>query len=249
MATLIDGTYNSRDVAGIRLASGGAVASGVLYRSDALASVTDAGEATITASPIGTVVDFRSETESAAAPDRLPTGVERVAFPMLDGAVRETAAATTAAAAQIPSLAEVYRHLLDRHGTELAAVARLVARPADPSRPAVLVHCTAGKDRTGVAVALLLDAAGASRDAIVDDYVETEQNLSGEWADGMRARIAAAGIPVTPALEELLARTPRPAMESVFERLDADGGTAEYLLRNGLSASDLAALRTRLRGA
>jgi protein-tyrosine phosphatase len=234
MATLIDGTYNSRDVAGIPLASGGSISSGVLYRSDALVSVTDAGEATIAASPIGTIVDYR-----------LPDGVKRVAFPMLDGAVRETAASVRT----VPTLSDVYGHLLERHGTDFAMVARLIARPADPSRPAVLVHCTAGKDRTGVAVALMLDAAGAARDGIIDDYLDTEQNLSGEWADAMRARIVAAGIPVSPELEELLARTPRPAMESVFARVDADGGTAEYLLRHGLSASDLAALRARLRGA
>ncbi|KHK99288.1 hypothetical protein LK09_03085 [Microbacterium mangrovi] len=247
MTTLIDGTYNSRDVAGIALASGGAVAPGVLYRSDALMSVTDAGEATIAASPIGTVVDFRSETEVAAAPDRLPAGISRVAFPMLDGAVRQSEGEYEVP--QVPQLTDVYAHLLDQHGADFAAVARLVAQPADPARPAVLVHCTAGKDRTGVAVALLLDAAGASRDAIIDDYLRTEQNLSGEWAESMRARIVAAGISVGPEIEELLARTPRPALESVFARLDADGGTAEYLLRHGLSAADLAALRARLRGA
>jgi protein-tyrosine phosphatase len=168
---------------------------------------------------------------------------------MLDGAVREAAGARADAVPQVPSLTEVYGHLLDQHGTDFATVARLVARPADTERPAVLVHCTAGKDRTGVAVALLLDAAGASRDAIIDDYLDTEQNLSGEWAQAMRARIEAAGIPLSDEIEVLLARTPRPAIESVFSRLDADGGTAEYLLRHGLSAADLAALRARLRAA
>ena len=240
---LIDGTYNSREVAGMPLASGGVVAGGVLYRSDALAAVTDAGEATIAASPIGTVIDFRAAAERAQAPDRLPHHVEVVLFPMLDGAVRDQERSER----RVPSLTAVYAHLLETHGADFAAVARLVARPADPVRPAVLVHCTAGKDRTGVAVALMLDAVGTARDAIVSDYLATAQNLAGAWADGMRRRIEAAGMPLTPELDELLAGTPRPAIESVFARVDAGGGAAEYLLRHGLSASDLDALRSRLR--
>ena len=59
----------------------------------------------------------------------------------------------------------------------------------------MLVHCTAGKDRTGVAIALLLDAVGAERDAVVADYAASEANLSGAWADRMFAMIDAMGIP------------------------------------------------------
>ncbi|HKT55250.1 MAG TPA: tyrosine-protein phosphatase [Microbacterium sp.] len=242
MPALIDGTFNSREVAGLPLASGGVVAGGVLYRSDALAAVTDAGAATIAHSLIGTVVDFRADAEREQAPDRLPEHVDVVRFPMLDGAVRDSGRAERA----VPSLAAVYAHLLDTHGADFAAVGRLVARPADPARPAVLVHCTAGKDRTGVAVALVLDAVGTARDAIVTDYLATAANLAGAWADGMRRRIEAAGMPLTPELDELLAGTTRPAIESVFAHVDAGGGAAEYLLRHGLSAPDLDALRSRL---
>lgn len=244
MSALIEGTFNSRDVGGMPLTDGGRVASGVLFRSDALATVTDAGEATIAQSRIGTVVDFRAESERLQAPDRLPAEVTVAAFPMLDGAVRET----VQSGGGIPSLADVYAHLLDTHGADFAAVAGLVARPADAERPAVLVHCTAGKDRTGVAIALLLDAVGASREAVVDDYLATGQNLSGTWADGMRRHLEASGIPLSPELEELLAHSPRPAIEAMFAHVDAAGGAADYLQRHGLEASDLDALRTRLTG-
>ena len=60
-----------------------------------------------------------------------------------------------------------------------------------PANSAVLVHCTAGKDRTGVAIALLLDAVGADRSAVIDDYASSEANLAGAWAERMFAMIAA----------------------------------------------------------
>ncbi len=67
----------------------------------------------------------------------------------------------------LPSLGELYIGMLQHGAPAFAQAARLVAASNDDAPTAVLVHCTAGKDRTGVATALLLDAVGAERSAIV----------------------------------------------------------------------------------
>ncbi|MFK3679809.1 tyrosine-protein phosphatase [Microbacterium sp. NPDC090218] len=260
MSAIIAGTYNSRDTGGMPLVGGGVTRTGVLYRSDALAAVTDEGVRTLSDSPIGTIVDFRSDFERAEAPNRL--GSERsfgeVVLPLLEGSMTGMPSpgglgdpsddVMRAMLARIPSLADLYVGMLDSAAASFAEVARLVARPSDDSRGAVLVHCTAGKDRTGVATALLLDAAGADRAAIVADYAQSGTNLAGEWADRMLERARGWGMPLVPALTDLVTATPPRAMEDALAWVDERGGSAEYLRGGGLSDDDLQALRVRLAG-
>jgi protein-tyrosine phosphatase len=131
--------------------------------------------------------------------------------------------------------------------TAFAELGRLVAADGQPQEAAVLVHCTAGKDRTGVAVALLLDAIGADRDAIIADYTSSEQNLSGEWAAGMFALLEMMGAPRTPQLDALIAATPSEAITEALDWVDREhGGSAAYLRSGGLTDRELAALRARL---
>ncbi|MGO1286729.1 MAG: tyrosine-protein phosphatase [Brachybacterium sp.] len=149
--------------------------------------------------------------------------------------------------AQIPTLAGLYLSMLE-HGAEIfAECARAVAAPADPDRVGVLIHCTAGKDRTGVAVALLLEAAGAEREAVVADDTRSQAELAGSWAERMLEGVRAAGIPVLPEIELLAVLTPASAIEAVLAEVDARGGAAAYLRSGGLSDDELAQLRARLR--
>ncbi|MBN9178049.1 MAG: tyrosine-protein phosphatase [Microbacterium sp.] len=264
MTEPIEGLHNFRDTGGTPLASGGVTRPGVLFRSDALNALTDAGVAALDASPIGTVVDFRTPEERAAAPDRLPTRtIETVELSILEGAMAQLAkemlspgSAPTAdqladAAAKIPTLDQLYIGMLQHGADAFATVARLVAGSdaKDDEPSAVLVHCTAGKDRTGVATALLLDAAGAERAAVVADYASSEQNLAGDWADGMLRMVASFGIPLTPALETLVVRTPPEAISAALAWVDAThGSSADYLRSGGLTEHGLETLRTRLAG-
>lgn len=262
-ASLIEGSFNFRDVGGMPLTGGGMTRSGVLYRSDALSGLTPHGLEQLAATPIGVIVDFRTPLEQMIAPDRLPaTRTFRVVeLALLEGALTglaqqamqatatggdpdAAAAAVGDALAQLPSLGELYVSMLTHGAEAFAEVARLVATGEDT---AVLVHCTAGKDRTGVAIALLLDAVGVDRDAIVADYAASEQNLSGAWADGMFAMIGAMGVPRTAALDALIASTPPAAIAQALAWVAREhGGSAAYLRSGGLAESELAALRRRL---
>jgi protein-tyrosine phosphatase len=137
-------------------------------------------------------------------------------------------------------LRRVYRGYLDERGHHLVTLARLVAS----STAATLVHCAAGKDRTGVAVAMLLDAVGVERSAVVADYTATNDVLE----HVVRTLAVAYGHPREIAGVDLVAHLARPAVLSeLLERVDDEhGGPADWLCRRGLTAVELAALRHRL---
>lgn len=258
----IDGLYNFRDTGGMPLTGGGATRSDVLFRSDALAALTPAGLDALTDTDIGVVVDFRTPGERQTAPDRLPSSraFRVVELSILEGAMAEMAGRFVGsgaalnpgliaqAMAALPTLSELYIGMLQHGAAAFAEVARLIAASTDDEPTAVLVHCTAGKDRTGVAVALMLDAVGADRAAVIADYAASQDNLAGPWADGMLQMIAAFGLPLTPEVRALVTGTPPEAIAAALEWTDAQfGGAGGYLESGGLTADELAALRARLR--
>ena len=223
-----DQLANFRDVAGLT-AQQGRVAVGVLYRSDAPYR-GDADPAGAPQWPPAVVVDLRSAGETNNAyPWPASTDVHHL--PLL---------AAAAPALQTGSLEALYQHVLEAAPGSLARIAELVAAATGP----VLVHCSAGKDRTGVTVALLLSAAGVHREEILADYATTEPNVP-----RVLDRLQALGydIPVHRALPPRLLLTPAPAMAGVLDTLDGwDGGAAGWLLDHGLSEPALADLRARL---
>lgn len=254
----IEGLVNFRDTGGTPLSGGGATRSGVLYRSAALDAITDAGLRQFAATPIGVIADFRTALEQQLAPDRLPATrpFGAVSLALLEGALPQPATGADGAVApesfaavlaQLPTLGELYVSMLSHGAETFARVARLVAASRDDEPTAVLVHCTAGKDRTGVAVALLLDAVGAERDAVVADYAASQDILAGPWADRMLATVSSMGVTVTDDLRTLVTKTPPAAIERALAWVDAEhGSSAAYLRSGGLTDAELAALRERL---
>ncbi|MFD5865433.1 tyrosine-protein phosphatase [Agromyces sp. NPDC127015] len=253
----IDGLVNFRDTGGMPLQGGGTTRSGVLFRSAALSALSAQGLDELAATQVGVIVDFRTPAERESAPDLVPDSrpFSVVDLSILEGAVADSmqqlmkggapsAAETTAA---IPSLGDLYIGMLQHGGAAFARVARLIAASNDAAPTGVLVHCTAGKDRTGVATALMLDAVGVERDAVVADYAASQANLSGAWADGMLHMVASFGIPLTPELETLVTGTPPEAIEATLGWIDREhGGAAGYLGAAGLADDELGALRARL---
>lgn len=257
----IDGTYNFRDTGGLPLAGGGVSRAGVLFRSDALSGLTEQGETQFSDTPVGVIVDFRTEQERKAAPDKIPTTrpFQSINLSILAGSMSDMAseffashgtpshAEMQAALAQVPSLGEMYVSMLEAGAAPFAEVARLIIASTDDAPTAVLVHCTAGKDRTGVATALMLDAAGVEREAIVSDYASSQEHLAGPWAEGMLHMAGSFGIPVTPALRTLICGTPPEAIQQALKWIDdTHGSTADYLASGGFTSDELAQLRARL---
>ncbi len=236
---LVPGTYNLRDVGGYPTHEGLDVRWGVLYRSDGLSNLDSGGLDGLAALGVRTVIDLRRDAEISRAPNPC-AGDSRFAYlniPLLTG---------PGGPDRHPrELTELYRAYLDHgHASIRAVLATIAATPPDQ---AVLVHCTAGKDRTGLVVALALSAAGVLPEAIVADYA-----LTGPLIEPLRAMLRAAaeqqGLEVA-ALEPLLGCEPA-HMRCALRHLDArHGSAAAYLHAIGLPAPDMDRLRVRLLGA
>ncbi|GAA3127682.1 hypothetical protein GCM10010530_56160 [Kribbella aluminosa] len=124
-----------------------------------------------------------------------------------------------------PRLLDVYRNSLTRNVDHIRRIFTAIAdAPAD--RP-VVVHCKAGKDRTGLTVAVLLELAGVPRDRIAADYAISEVNLGTQ--DGPE-----------------YSRTLPETILGSLEHLDSLGGVRAYLSWLGLSAAQIHRLATRL---
>lgn len=233
----IDGTYNFRDVGGYP-ASGGTTRTGKLYRADALGRLGESGRAALRELGIRIVIDLRDDFEVEALPDDLEgLDVEVLRLPVFEGS---GASASTVGA----TIVHLYDKIVFQHTDVIVRALREIADTGD--EPAV-VHCTAGKDRTGIVVALALLAVGVDRETVVSDYAATEGNLEGPWLEGMLELVRGYGVEVTPDLRVILGGSPREAMETTIDRIEArDGSVRDYLLGAGLDEVELAKLRSVL---
>jgi rhodanese-related sulfurtransferase len=220
---------NLRDVRGLRTDDGRIVRRGVLYRSEALRSRSVDGT-DVAVWPPTTVIDLR-RPEEYTGPHPLDVDGTTV-HPVPLGA----GLAPVLAAADGFDLAFAYRSLAEDAADEIARIVGLVAGAAGP----VLVHCTAGKDRTGIVVAVLLRAVGVRRADILTDYLRTEANLPRLWA-----ALHAAGVP-SPRNTALLGVRAE-ALEAVLDAVEAaPGGAAGWLVDHGVDRADVDTIAERL---
>jgi protein-tyrosine phosphatase len=232
----LEGLDNIRDVGGLPLRDGGTTRRGVLLRSASLRYCTPS-DITHLVEEFGLrlVLDLRTQREidRHVSPVALAdAGVETVELSFIP----EEGRALPETEDDVDPLVHIYLgYLSDRAENVVTAVRRLA--DAGPT----LVHCAAGKDRTGVFVALVLDAVGGERDAVVADYA-----LTGERVEALFRRwTAASGEPMPADLTPHLPRAE--AMAAVLDHLDAEhGGAAGWLRANGLEEGSLTRLRARL---
>ncbi len=167
----VDEVPNLRDLGGLRTADGRCVAAGRLYRSSHLAGLS-AGAAQRLG--LATVVDLRGVGERAAAPARgLGAAVRQVHLPIEPGAVARLKAlqagdAEAEEAAVVQLMQGAYRRFVLRQAPVFGGLVRELLR-ADACP--LLFHCTAGKDRTGFAAAVVLLALGVPQAAIEQDFL------------------------------------------------------------------------------
>lgn len=206
-----------------------------LYRSANLSFLTGRGRADLQALGLGRLLDLRDRRERQVDAPPFLGRAEYLNLPLLPWRVRAMNEATAAAR----SNADLYRAHLDHAANQIVTVlGAILDAPAGP----VLLHCHAGKDRTGLVTALCEEVAGLTRTQIGEDYARTGEELTGFYA-AQRERKTPEGW----AALEPFSHTRAEEILAALSHLDEKwGGVGAYLAAYGLSAQEQAALAGRL---
>ncbi len=245
---------NLRDVGGWPTTGGATIRPSVLYRSAALDDPEVLSDPGLAALELTTIVDMRTSLEADARPDHVPDGsmyrhVDILADAPSSGA---TVPAAIAAGSINPDafpasfdtsafMRDTYRHFVD-DPTARAGFARVARTVLEADGRPVLIHCTAGKDRTGWAVAILMSAARATDEAVRTEYLSVSPAVLALFAPQFNAA-ARAGI--NPERLRPLLDVDASYIQAAFDRIAATFGSVEGYLRDGLAldAGELTGLR------
>jgi protein tyrosine/serine phosphatase len=241
-AVPVEGALNVRDLGGLTTTDGRQVLPGLVLRADSLSHLTDAGVATLV-DEIGVrlIIDLRRE-EEIGFEGRGSIADHPVAYTNLS--VRATGELRQDVAPDVAEidLANIYE-LYVEHSSD--SMVRAIAKLADPTNLPAVVHCTVGKDRTGILVAILLDALGVEHDQIVADYAETAGNMEAVLAR-LRQSEMFREIELDRLPPELVSAEPDTMRRFLTEFTQQHGGAAHWLQAHGLDAAVLEQLRARL---
>jgi len=242
----MDNIYNFRDFGGYPTQNGSFIKKGLLYRSGGLDQSSEGDLRQLAALGIQTVVDLRMPQERSDAPDRIPVNLEVqfVQLPMKMLVTPKSGYLATLASlilgearrTNFGRLAQqTYQEYAIRYREEISRILRMVA---DGRNLPVLIHCTAGKDRTGVVCSLIQRALGVTGDIVMQDYL-----LSNEWLNEYNRALLKRlrfltlfGVPKRKFLPLLEAR--REYLQAVFDQIQSDYGDLEKYFREGLNFSD-----------
>jgi protein-tyrosine phosphatase len=237
----LEHAVNVRDIGGYATTGGGRTRWRAIVRAASLHALTVAEQAYLLAYGVRTIVDLRHPHERTERPNVF-AGASQIAYVTLPLVEGRLATQARWQAAGLHPLETLYRAMLDERGAQIRGALELLG---DASRHGVLVHCSAGKDRTGLLIALLLTVAGVAREDVVADYAISATCLDGRWQAAQRASVEALGLDwhgfaaYLDCRPELMART----LEYLDER---HGGVQEYLAAAGLSPGAQATLRQSL---
>lgn len=245
----LEGVHNFRDFGDYAVAGGGRLKKGILWRSGQHHGANEADLERISALNLVNIYDLRSSRERSTHPCRRPAGFSgEVHFAEVASnrlAPHVAAAATRQADAETTRRGMIASYGRMAYRPELIdMMRRMFTGLAEGSGPS-LVNCMAGKDRTGVAVALVHFALGVHRDDALSDYLLT--NTAGDpearISSGMRT-IAEIGGQTDEAVLRVLMGVEPEWFEAFVGQIESDHGSVEGYLREVLGLDD--ALRERM---
>jgi protein tyrosine/serine phosphatase len=252
----LEGAVNVRDLGGLATEDGRRTAGGRLLRADNLQELSPSDVAKLVRDiGVTTVVDLRSSNElksEGPAPLDAVAGVRHAHHPVLPELGSNTDMIAEALLTKAdhdksrypddPVCGHYLGYLEDRPDQIVAAL-RTIAH----AEGAALVHCAAGKDRTGVVVALALTVAGVRPQAVVDDYAASGDRADAILARLRRSRTYADDVNSKPAASQ---RVRAETMAAFLEQMGSRyGGVARWLADHSFGAEDLRLLRAKLRDA
>jgi protein-tyrosine phosphatase len=221
----LQGASNFRDLGGYKAQDGRQVRWGRIFRSDHLGRLTTDDEARLSALGVRRVLDFRGEQERAALPNRLASATHHALGiePTVVQRMQDLAAAGQRLSAAVAAdlMKELYRGLVNDQAHRFAELFEHLLQADEP----LVFHCTAGKDRTGFAAALILHALGVPRAVVMQDYLLTN------------ALYQPPPLPRSDTPAEALAvlwRVQAGFLEAAFEVLETDHGGIDHYLAQRL---------------
>lgn len=245
----MEGGHNFRDIGGYRTRDGRHVTRGLVYRSGTMSELSDADHILLDSLGLQLVCDLRSTGERSRRPSRLPDVVTFEIWArdhdMSAGDLMRIVHLPDTSAEHVRGvMIEAYRHLPYEQAPSYRALFRHIADGALP----LVFHCAAGKDRTGIAAALLLDFLGVARADVIEDYCLTDRFFSRGCElvakDPIGNRLAG----VDPHIWEPMMRADTAYLETMFFTIEQQHGSSEAFLRDELGLDDAAleSIRSRL---
>jgi protein-tyrosine phosphatase len=227
----LQGATNFRDLGGYPGQGGRPVRWRRLFRSDQLAGLTEADKSLLARLGLAKAFDFRGEAERAAVTYELPgvtqhsLAIEPTVVQRLQDLLSSGQALTPERTAEL--MTELYRALVNDQAHRFAEFFEQLLQAEGP----VVFHCTAGKDRTGFAAALILLALGVPRDLVLEDYLITNRVFQHPPA-------AQGGLPAE--VLAVLWRVQPGFLEAALHAVDTDHGGIERYLSQRLGLSPAA---------
>lgn len=244
---------NFRDFGGYGTRDGWCVRPGILYRSDQLHRLAGPDLESIGGLGINLVIDLRQAPERRRAPNPPIGGARELVADVLSGAGRDAEGITVDGWARIAAglgaefMRELYRELVATAGARQAYAAMM--RGILETEGAIVIHCAAGQDRTGWAVATLLTVLGVHRDVVIEDYLLSAVRLDKKHQRVVKSyarKFAHLGIGESELQPLLWIR--REYIEEAFAEVERLYGSFEAYLEQalGVDARAREALRARL---
>jgi protein-tyrosine phosphatase len=250
----LEGGQNFREVGGYPTVDGRKLRRGLVWRSARLDDLTPADVERVHGLGIEAIADLRRPKERALNPtsEQLLARVRMLAWDshgLQDDRLQAGLFKPNADNDHyFQAILDLYRMIAEEHAVHLRDLYQALAEGALP----VLIHCAAGKDRTGIAVALLLEIIGVERAYVLADYSKTEQLL--DWDRLTAAAALGTGVDnnwlekLDPSALKLLFRSDERYLQATFDDLKSRYGSVTRFVidRLGVSAETIEQLRDRL---
>jgi protein-tyrosine phosphatase len=242
----LQGGCNFRDIGGYRTLDGRTVRWGQVYRAGVLSYFTDGDHGSLTELQVRSICDLRRAEEREREPTRWPGSAVPQLLQSEDGIsppmIRSFAAKRpSTAAGMFDAMIDLYRVLPVWMASRVRSMFECIANGAVP----LVVHCAAGKDRTGVAIAVLLRSLGVPTQTVLEDYLLT--NDTGDFEAFIRSRqVAQLGLtdahhPLLSMPEDVrrvLFSAETAFLDAALETIERDWGSIEqYLQASGVSVA------------